>query len=164
MQCATHPTIETELTCSRCDKAICPRCLVYTPVGARCRECANVRRIPTYNLAAGTLIRAAGAAAVSGTAIGVAWWWFSPYALLYVFYGVLAGLAIGYAIGESVSLATNRKGGPPIQAIALAGVVLAWSLRSVLLLGDGYTARFVFDLQSCVLLVFACFIAVGRVR
>jgi hypothetical protein len=164
MQCATHPTVETELACSRCGKAICPRCMVYTPVGGRCRECANVRRIPTYNIGAETFIRAAGSAIVSGTAIGVAWWWFSPYPLLYVFYGVLAGLAIGYAIGESVSLGINRKVGPPLQAIAVTGVLLAWSLRSVLLLGDGYSSRFVFDLQSSVSLFFACFIAIGRLR
>jgi len=57
MQCATHPNVETELACSRCGKAICARCLVHTPVGARCRECANVRRIPTYNVSTGILAR-----------------------------------------------------------------------------------------------------------
>ena len=164
MQCAAHPNIETELACSRCGKAICPRCMVHTPVGARCRECANVRRIPTYNIGAETFVRAGGAALVTGVAIGVAWWWFSPYTLLYIFFGVPVGLAIGYAIGESVSLSTNRKIGPPLQAIAVAGVLIAWSLRSVLLLGDGYAPRFVFDLQSSVSLFFACFIALGRLR
>ena len=60
MQCATHPDVETELGCSRCGKAICPRCLVHTPVGARCRECANVRRIPTYNVSADLMLRGRG--------------------------------------------------------------------------------------------------------
>lgn len=165
MQCAAHPSVETELGCSRCGKAICARCLVHTPVGARCRECANVRRIPTYNISGGLFARAIGASLGSGAAIGVAWWWFNPYRIIYVFFGVLLGLVIGYAIGEAVAIATNRRAGPPLQAIAVAGVVLAYLLRSVLMFAvDGYTARFVFDLASSVALVFAGFIAAGRLR
>ena len=50
MKCAAHPDTETGLSCGRCDTPICPRCLVETPVGARCRKCANVRRLPTYSV------------------------------------------------------------------------------------------------------------------
>ena len=165
MQCATHPTIDTELACSRCGKAICPRCMIQTPVGMRCRECANVRRIPTYNISSGILLRAAGAAAVAGAGMGIAWWWFDAYRLIYVFFGVLLGLAIGYGAGEAVSTATNRRSGPPLQAEAVAGVALAYILRSGLLLSvDGIDARHVFDLQSAIALVLGCFIAAGRVR
>ena len=32
--------------------------MVYTPVGARCRECAQVKRLPTYNLGTQTLVLA----------------------------------------------------------------------------------------------------------
>ena len=164
MQCATHPNVETELACSRCGKAICPKCMVQTPVGARCRECANVRRIPTYNVAPNTMLRAVGAALGLGIVIGLAWWWFDTYRIIYVFFGVLLGLIIGYVIGEAVSLATNRRAGPPLQVTAVAGVVLAYFIRSGLLLVDGYTARYVFDLSSSVAVVIACFIAAGRLR
>lgn len=165
MQCATDPSVETELSCSRCGKAICGRCLVHTPVGARCRECANVRRIPTYNISGGLFARALAAGFGSGAAIGIVWWWFNPYSIIYVFFGVLLGLVIGYAIGESVSLSANKRAGPPLQAIAVGGVALAYILRCVLLLGvDGYAARFVFDLSSAVAFVLACFIAAGRLR
>src|SRR5437867_10301314 len=107
MQCATHPNVETELACSRCGKPICARCLVQTPVGARCRECANVRRIPTYNVSAGMLVRAASAAVAAGIVLGGAWSLFNI--VTYFFYGVLVGLAIGFGSGEAVSLATNRR-------------------------------------------------------
>ena len=40
MQCAKHPDTETQLSCARCEKAICPKCLVHAPVGIRCRDCA----------------------------------------------------------------------------------------------------------------------------
>ena len=41
MRCAYHPGTETELTCGRCDKPICPRCLVHTEVGIRCPDCCE---------------------------------------------------------------------------------------------------------------------------
>lgn len=164
MQCATHPNVETELSCGKCGKAICPRCMVHTPVGARCRECAQVRRIPTYNMSGATFLRAGAAALAGGLAIGTAWAFFNV--ITYIFYGVIAGLAIGYVIGELVSLATNRKAGPPLQAAAVGGVVLAYVVRTALLLGaGGWGLR---DLRSDVLgLVvagLAGFIAAGRLR
>jgi hypothetical protein len=165
MQCATHPSVETELACSRCGKPICARCLVQTPVGARCRECANVRRIPTYNVSGLLMARALASGLGSGGAIGIAWWWFNFYSVIYIFFGVLLGVAVGYAIGEAVAVSSNRRAGLPLQAAAVAGVVLAWVLRSGLLLAiDGATARFVFDLQSSVAVVIAGFIAAGRLR
>ena len=62
VKCATHPNVETELACGRCGKPICPRCLVYTPVGARCRDCAQLRRLPTYQVPASYILRGIGAA------------------------------------------------------------------------------------------------------
>jgi hypothetical protein len=164
MQCATHPNVETELSCGKCGKAICPRCLIHSPVGARCRECAGIRRIPTYNMSSATFARAGGAAVASGIALGTAWAFFNV--ISYLFYGVIAGLAIGYAIGEMVSLATNRKAGPPLQATAVGGVVLAYVVRTGLLLGVGsWGLRDVrSDLFGLIVAALAGFIAAGRLR
>jgi hypothetical protein len=163
MQCVTHPDVETELGCSRCGKAICPRCLVHTPVGARCRECANVRRIPTYNLSADTFVRASAGAITGGLALGLAWGLFNPFT--YVFFGVLAGIAVGFGVGEIVSISTNRKSGPPLQAIAVAGVALAYVVRVAFLFAiDNWTFE---DLRLDVGLIaaaIAAFIAAGRLR
>ncbi len=50
LSCATHPTIETGLSCGRCGTPICGRCVVTTMVGTRCRACASPdtvsRRLP----------------------------------------------------------------------------------------------------------------------
>jgi hypothetical protein len=164
MQCATHPDVETELSCSRCGKAICPRCMVYTPVGARCRECANVRRIPTYNVSTDLMLRGVGAAVGAGVAVGVAWAFFNV--VTYFLYGAVAGLAIGYAIGEIVSLSTNRRAGPPLQAIAVGGVALAFAVRLGLLLVIGsWTLHDVrTDAFGLIATVVAAFMAVGRLR
>jgi hypothetical protein len=141
MQCAAHPAVETELGCSRCGKPICGRCLVHTPVGARCPECANVRRLPTYNLGTQTYVRGVIAALVIGVATGAAWYFFNGLTFaLGIFLTILVGIGIGYVIGEGVQLAVNRRRGPPLQIIAVAGVVLAYLVRtSLLVIVDGWT-------------------------
>jgi Mg/Co/Ni transporter MgtE len=164
MQCAAHPSVETELTCSRCGTPICPRCMVQTPVGARCRACANVRRLPTYHVAPGTMARALGGAAGAGVAFGVAWAFFNL--VTYFFFGVIAGLALGYAAGEIVSASTNRKAGPPLQAAAVGGVVLAYVVRLGLLTAvGGWGLQDVrTDLYGLIAAAIACFVAAGRLR
>ena len=164
MQCANHPDTETELLCSRCEKPICPRCLVHTPVGARCRECAGIRRLPTYNIPTKYYAQGGAAALGGGIAIGVAWWMFNI--ITYFFFGVVAGLAVGYALGELVSLATNRKAGPPLQATAVAGVFVAYGVRTLLLfvIGDWIFDDLRLDIAGLIAVVVACFIAAGRLR
>ena len=132
MRCATHPSVETELACGKCGKAICPRCLVHTPVGARCRGCANVRRLPTYNISAQFMLRGLAGAAVSGAALGGLWAVIFPFGLGFYF-GLFLGLGLGYAVGEVVSVAANRKAGPPLQVIAAGGVIIAYLVHDVVL-------------------------------
>src|SRR5947207_8198116 len=47
LRCARHPNVETVLRCGRCETPICPKCLISTPVGARCPTCAQVKRFAT---------------------------------------------------------------------------------------------------------------------
>ncbi|MDX1994352.1 MAG: hypothetical protein SF029_18360 [bacterium] len=39
--CAVHTDVETELRCNRCERYMCAKCAVSTPVGYRCRECVR---------------------------------------------------------------------------------------------------------------------------
>jgi hypothetical protein len=162
MQCATHPDVETELRCGRCGKPICPRCLVQTPVGARCRQCAGLRRIPTYDVRPAYLVRGVAAAVAAGAALGGAW-----FLLVgrgrggFAYVSLFLGLAIGYAIGETVSWATNRKRGAVLQGIAACGVVIAYFVRN-LLGGSGPIA--VDDIYGYVTVGLAIVVAIGRLR
>jgi hypothetical protein len=159
MQCATHPSVETELACSRCGVPICPRCLVQTDVGARCRSCANVRRVPTYDVPVLFLARGIAAAAVSGVVLGVAWHILLPFNTGFLF-GFLVALGLGYAVGEAVSLAANRKRGPTLQGIAAAGVVVAYLVRNALF-GDLIPAN---DVFGYVVVAVGIMVAIGRLR
>lgn len=41
--CYRHPSRETGVACSNCDRPICTDCMTPTPVGMRCPECAKER-------------------------------------------------------------------------------------------------------------------------
>ena len=43
MVCYRHPQTETSLRCTKCDRYICPKCAVRTPVGYICPECQRAQ-------------------------------------------------------------------------------------------------------------------------
>ena len=138
MQCATHPNTETLLSCGKCDKPICPRCLVHTPVGGRCKECANVRRSPIYEVSALYYLKAAGAGLGLALAGGVVW------ALLrgVPFASIITSLIVGFAIGEGISRVANRKRGLGLQVIAAVSVIASSFV------GKAIQAAFFYDLSG----------------
>lgn len=162
MQCAAHPSVETELACGKCEKPICPKCLHYTPVGVRCRECANLKRLPQYELSIAYVARGLGAALVVGAVAGAIWG-----VIPFGFIGLLVGGGAGYMIGESVSIATNRKVGVRVQVLAGAGVVLAFVVRGAMLISlRNWDIEFVLlrDVFGYLAFALAMFVAVGRLR
>ncbi len=80
-ECAFHPGVETNVRCVECERPICPKDYVTTPVGYKCRECA--RPLPSARRAVKPvqLLRAGIAAAVVGigapllvAALGLGFW------------------------------------------------------------------------------------------
>jgi hypothetical protein len=162
--CATHPDVETGLACSRCGTLICPRCLVQTPVGARCKTCARLKRPPMYEVSPLIIARAAGTAIVLGAVMGFLWALLFPGGFFFFFLLILfIGPTIGYFFADMLGRVTNRKRGPVMQGIAVAGLVFAWVVKSVL--ADGLTATaFQGDLGGLLLLALACAGAITRLR
>jgi hypothetical protein len=128
VECATHPGVETNLRCGKCGKPICPKCMVQTPVGARCPDCAKVHRLPTYRLSSTYYLRAAGAALGTAIVIGVVWGIIGRFLFSYFFgfFSLIIAAGVGYAIGELVSLSVNRKRGPWLAAIGSLVMVIAY--------------------------------------
>ena len=161
--CARHPGTATELRCGRCGTPICPRCLVQTPVGARCQACTNVSRkpIPTLDVSPFFLLRGVGAALVSGVVVGAVWGFLAQGSVGIGLFTVLIAVTIGWAVSESVGLATNRKRSMALQATAVGGVVLAYFVRNVV--GDLGILP-VGDTWGYVAVVVAAFYASTRLR
>lgn len=161
MQCATHPRIETNLRCGKCGKPICPKCLVQTPVGARCPDCAKLYKLPTYRVPAKYYLRAMGTAL--GMAIGYGVIWGVVEGLLPFFYlNLLLAPGAGYAIGEVVSLSVNRKRSKGLAAVAGGAVVISYLVN--LLLPWGHPLGLFHILLDLLALALGIFIAVSRLR
>ena len=58
--CYRHPQRETNVSCSNCDRPICPDCMTSTSVGMRCPECARQQTKVKNPIGAPTRIRRAG--------------------------------------------------------------------------------------------------------
>ncbi|MER3397852.1 MAG: hypothetical protein C4315_07855 [Chloroflexota bacterium] len=137
LRCATHPEVETYLRCGRCGRPICPRCLVQTPVGARCRDCARPQRLPTFELGAPGYLKLVPVGLGAVILAGVAWAVVLPLSLRLGLLGILAGAAIGYLVGEAVTLAFNRKRATLLAVTAGLSVVLGF------LMSPGFRSWFV---------------------
>ncbi|OGO31299.1 MAG: hypothetical protein A2Z29_08865 [Chloroflexi bacterium RBG_16_56_11] len=161
VRCATHPDVETNLRCGKCGKPICPRCLVQTPVGARCRDCARLYKLPTYRVSGVFYARAAGTAFGMGILTGLAWGFINDFIPFFYLNLLLAG-GIGYAIGEVVSLSINRKRGRWLAATGGAAVVVSY-LVSIFTFGGIPSSAFwiVFDIVSIGVGIYT---AVNRLR
>ena len=161
MRCAAHPEIETSLRCGKCDKPICPKCLVQTPVGARCPDCAGLYKLPTYRVSVKYYLRAIGTALGMAIVGGIAWRLIDSLIPFFIL-SLLLAPAVGYAIGEVISLSTNRKRGRGLATIAGIAVTISY-LINILLLG-GLPFSLFYILLELLALALGIYVAVNRLR
>jgi hypothetical protein len=163
MQCAAHPTVETELRCGKCEKPICPRCMIQSPVGARCRECANLRRPVQYTLNSGLLIRAAGAALAVAVGVGLLWAYLLPRLItvlgLFCFF---AAMGFGWLVAEAMGRAARRRRGTEMRVIAVAACVLVYLIHNLAVPGHVLLPRN--DLYGYVFVGIAGLVAAGYLK
>ena len=154
-RCALHPDVETGLACGKCGTYICPRCMIQTPVGARCQDCARVTKHPTFDVTPTYYVRAGLAGGVVAIVGGFIWG--ALLGLHVPFLPWIASIGVGYAVGEAISVAANRKRGTGLVVTAAASMTLA--VISMLLVAPPINIIF--------LLLFAAgsfYIAINRVR
>ena len=161
MKCAAHPQVETNLTCSRCGTPICPKCLIQTPVGARCRKCAGLKRLPTYEITPKQYVKAVVVGLGSSVVVGIAW--AALWGFLWFFNFCLAAGA-GYAIGEILSRSVNRRRGLLLEIIAGLCVVVSYMVANVGLSAGVLTFFADFGLWDLLIVAIGIMVAVGRLR
>ena len=131
MFCKRHSGVETSITCGRCGDAICPRCLVHAPVGVRCPDCGRSRPTPTFDVSPMFMARGIGAGLlvgiVGGVVVALAVRFFDfPYILAVLIVG------LGYLVGETISLSTNRKRGKRLKLAAGLSMLLGYTMITYL--------------------------------
>ena len=159
MRCARHPNVETELTCGRCETPICPRCVVFTDVGARCPACAPARKLPQFEIGPLYFLRGAAAALAAGAGLGAAWGVLLPGRI--GLFGLLLAALLGYLIAEAVGAATNRKSGTPLQVVAAGGAIAAYLIRNLVAGNELLPAD---DLFGYIAVIVAGAVAISRLR
>ena len=148
MKCAAHPDTETNLKCGKCGKPICPKCIMPSPVGARCPECSKVSKLPTYRVSGSYYLKGVGAALGLAIVTGLAWGAIDGIMPFFYLGLILAG-AVGYAIGEVVSLSVNRKRGIWLAVLGGAAVVISYLVNIFTFGGLPYGAlRILVDLLA----------------
>jgi len=161
MKCAAHPSVETNLRCGKCGKPICPKCMVQTPVGARCPGCARLYKLPTYRVSTGYYLRAIGTALGMAIVCGVVWGVVQAFVPFFLLNFLLAAGA-GYVISEVVSRSVNRKRGRGLAIIAGAAVAISYLVN--ILLPWGFHFSLLNIIFSLLALALGIYIAVNRLR
>lgn len=147
LYCANHPSVATSLRCNRCNKPICTKCAVLTPVGYRCRECVRGQQQVFETVVWYDYVVAGVLAAVLGGLAGallVRLSWFTIF---------LAPVAGGF-IAEIVRVAVRRRRGRNLFVAATAAYVVgclplfAIGLLSLLFIGGRGGGAGLFGLLS----------------
>ena len=120
--CTRHPERETLVSCGRCLRPFCTQCLIHTPAGQRCFECAGVRRDFAQRAATRRFLSAFGAMLL-GSGLST---------LLGGFFMLFIALAAGGAAGQVLSPTITRHNRPwvylPAALVLFLGAWLGFSV------------------------------------
>ena len=159
--CNWHPSVETGLSCGKCGKGTCTRCIIYAPVGIRCPECGKAIKLPTFEVRPIAYAKAALVGVVVAIGGGALW---SVINLILINLGLvifasaaLPGLFVGYVAGDLVNAAVNAKRSKGLAYITGGSVVGAFVFAQILY--SGHVGFF-----GLIVLAVALYIAVQRVK
>ena len=110
--CPRHPKVETGLACASCGTLICPQCLVQTPVGAKCKDCASQKGNKLFALTPLQTVLAIAVGLLTGAAAG----WAVDLGGL-GFFTLFLAFAYGRFAGEMILRAAGRKRGVKMEVI-----------------------------------------------
>jgi hypothetical protein len=162
--CARHPGRETAVRCGKCGTPICTRCMIQTPVGMRCRECAQLRRLPQFEVKTDLLARAIPA----GLAVSCGAWYVTSFVPFLSFW---LGFLVGIGVGDVMSRLAKRRSNIVLEAAAVGCVIAGFfvivglrhldSARALVASGNQNPA---FQIWFLLPVVVACVMAVVRLR
>ncbi len=125
--CARHPHTETRLSCTQCGTPICPSCMVASPVGQKCPDCARLPKTARASVRPGQL----RGALLQGGAVAIA----SAFGLGLIvfrtgFLSLIASGVVGWWIAEAVRRGAQGNRNDVLRylafGLAVAAVVGGW--------------------------------------
>jgi len=131
--CYRHPSRETAISCSNCERPICTDCMVYTPVGIKCPDCARQPRSAIVRLKPDRAARTIAAAFAGGLLMGLGI--LLLQAAVGLFFTLILGYLIGIAMSEIVLWGSGRYRGRSTALIAIGGCIWTYVVPYVLFYG-----------------------------
>lgn len=116
MQCYRHPRVETNVSCGKCDRPICPRCMVAGPAGMRCPDCSSLRKTTLYQIPPHRI----AFAAIAGLITGIV----GAFLMTIGWFVFFLGPIYGGIVAEAVLRAAGRKRGRVLEVIGVGSIVL----------------------------------------
>jgi DNA-directed RNA polymerase subunit RPC12/RpoP len=163
-QCYYHPSVETNLLCSNCEKPICPKDIVYTNVGVKCPDCARPIGRMRGGLKPIYYWRSFGFGFLSALLGGIL---VGELRLIIPYGNFVLALALGYLVGETVSQGAKGNTGRRLQAIAAICAFIAFVLSGYisghpLISSQGIIVRFGFNPVGLFLALLGIILAIVR--
>ncbi len=115
--CTYHPDVPTALRCNRCDKPICAKDAVRTPVGYRCKDCVRQQQDVYFTALPIDYV----IAALVSLPVGYVAQQIAPRLGFFI---LLVGPLIGGLAAEVIWRASRKRRGRHTWRVALAGLAL----------------------------------------
>lgn len=108
--CLRHPDTLSNLRCGRCGDLICPQCMVQSPVGARCPDCASIGQPAIFRTTPLEMGKVIGVSFLGAIGIGIA------YGLIL---WVIFNVPVGWNIGNVAAAFIVAIAGAPVGDLVL---------------------------------------------
>jgi len=169
--CLRHPDVASNLRCGRCGDLICPQCMVQSPVGARCPDCASIGQSAIFRSTpvefATVIALSAGGAVLFGIAYAIIIWilWQLPlgFQIGNVATAVITAIA-GAPVGAFVLRAGKYKLDARLRLVAAITMFGAWVIGFSIATGFGVWSGLFLNIVAYIGLGAGIYVAMNRVR
>ena len=149
--CYLHPTRETGLYCTNCNRPICAECIRRAAVGQLCPECSRVRRPTNYQVGVPLLVGIGALSLISGFVLSL----LTLYILGQIpFFSLIVGSLVAPIVADGyvrlIDRLTRAKRGREMQLAVAIGIGAGFAPVTLLLLLAGFGAIFGLLLQLLV--------------
>lgn len=99
-KCYYHPETTTRISCCECDKPLCTKCIIPTPIGYKCPDCLKEEQKEETETQNSTWFHTIFQSALAGILLGFLWNFIKPYGM---FLNWGCAYLIGFAISKSIT-------------------------------------------------------------